>query len=455
MSRINTNVQSLIGQRVLGANNNTLNTSLERLSTGLRINRGKDDPAGLIASENLRAEKAAITSAISNAERADQVMNIAEGGLTEVSSLLTELESLVDSSANESGLSNEEKEANQLQIDSILQTVDRIANSTSFQGMKLLNGSFDYTLSSNFSAANFDEAVVNAAREVGTTGKILNRLFQQTFTVAKQIRTDTDIGANAVSVAYAAVNLSRNIFADLSRKTVLMVGAGETIELTARHFRNAGVERMIVANRTLRRARELGAIFNAEAIALAELPARLHEADIVISSTASTLPILGKGMVEEVLRQRKRRPMFMVDLAMPRDIEPQVAELADVYLYAIDDLRGVVDENLETRKAAARDAERIIETQTGEFMRWLRSLDSVPTIRSLHDQLQVISNEEAEKATRRLQAGDDPEEVVRNLARALSRKFAHRPVQGLNRDASGELSEAARRLFGLGDAKES
>jgi len=295
----------------------------------------------------------------------------------------------------------------------------------------------------------------NAAREVGTTGKILNRLFQQTFTVAKQIRTDTDIGANAVSVAYAAVNLSRNIFADLSRKTVLMVGAGETIELTARHFRNAGVERMIVANRTLRRARELGAIFNAEAIALAELPARLHEADIVISSTASTLPILGKGMVEEVLRQRKRRPMFMVDLAMPRDIEPQVAELADVYLYAIDDLRGVVDENLETRKAAARDAERIIETQTGEFMRWLRSLDSVPTIRSLHDQLQVISNEEAEKATRRLQAGDDPEEVVRNLARALSRKFAHRPVQGLNRDASGELSEAARRLFGLGDAKES
>lgn len=291
----------------------------------------------------------------------------------------------------------------------------------------------------------------NAAREVGTTGKILNRLFQQTFTVAKQIRNDTDIGANAVSVAYAAVSLSRNIFADLSKKTVVMVGAGETIELTARHFKNAGVERMIVANRTVERARELGAIFGAEAIALADLPGRLHDADIVISSTASTLPILGKGMMEQVLKQRRHKPMFMVDLAVPRDIEPQVGELSDVYLYAVDDLRSVVDENLETRRAAARDAERIIETQTGEFMRWLRCLDSVPTIRNLHDQLEALSNEEIDKATRRLNAGDDPEQVIRNLARALSKKFAHKPVEGLNRDDTGELNDAARRLFGLRD----
>ena len=289
----------------------------------------------------------------------------------------------------------------------------------------------------------------SAARELGTTGKILNRLFQQTFTVAKQIRTDTDIGANAVSVAYAAVGLARNIFADLSKRTVLMIGAGETIELTARHFKNAGVERLIVANRTLDRARELAALFGAEAIPLAALPERLYEADIVISSTASTLPILGKGTVEQALKQRRHKPVFMVDLAMPRDIEPQVGELPDVYLYAIDDLRSVVEENLETRKAAARDAEKIIESQTRDFMRWLRGLDAVPTIRDLHEHLNAISNDEIEKATRRLNAGDDPEKVVRGLARALSRKFAHQPVEGLNTDDSGQLAEAARRLFGL------
>lgn len=288
-----------------------------------------------------------------------------------------------------------------------------------------------------------------AAREHGTTGKILNRLFQQTFTVAKQIRSGTDIGANAVSVAYAAVCLSRNIFADLSRKTVLMIGAGETIELTARHFKNAGVQKMIVANRTVDRARELGAIFGAEPIPLSDLPARLSEADIVISSTASTLPILGKGTMEQALKSRRHRPVFMVDLAVPRDIEPQVGDLPDVYLYSVDDLRSVVEENLETRKAAARDAERIIDNQTLDFMRWLRSLDSVPTIRSLHQQLEAISGEEVERATRRLNAGDDPEQVIRQLARSISRKFAHKPVEGLNRDDSGKLADAARRLFGL------
>jgi len=289
----------------------------------------------------------------------------------------------------------------------------------------------------------------NAAREVGTTGKILNRLFQQTFTVAKQIRSDTDIGANAVSVAYAAVSLSKTIFADLSKKTVLMIGAGETIELTARHFKNTGVKRLIVANRTVERARELSALFDAEAISLADLPGRLYEADIVISSTASTLPILGKGTVEDALKQRRRRPMFMVDLAVPRDIETQVGELTDVYLYTVDDLRSVVDENMETRKAAARDAEKIIESQTEDFMRWLRGLNAVPTIRDLHDHLNTISTDEVEKATRRLRAGDDPEKVVRNLARTLSRKFAHKPVEGLNRDDSGQLIDAARCLFDL------
>ena len=289
----------------------------------------------------------------------------------------------------------------------------------------------------------------NAAKELGTTGKILNRLFQQTFTVAKQIRTDTEIGANAVSVAYAAVSLARTIFADLSTKTVLMIGAGETIELTARHFKNAGVQRMIIANRTPERSRELSVLFEAEGIALSQLPQRLCDADIVISSTASTLPILGKGTVEWALKERRHKPIFMVDLAVPRDIEPQVGELADVYLYSIDDLRSVVEENLETRKAAARDAEKIIESQTHDFMRWLQGLNAVPTIRDLHQHIETISNEELEKATRRLKAGDDPEQVMKSLARSISRKFSHKPVEGLNRDDSGQLADAARRLFGL------
>jgi glutamyl-tRNA reductase len=190
-------------------------------------------------------------------------------------------------------------------------------------------------------------------------------------------------------------------------------------------------------------------LFEAKAIALSQLPQRLHDADIVISSTASTLPILGKGTVEWALKERRHKPIFMVDLAVPRDIEPQVGELADIYLYSIDDLRSVVEENLETRKAAAHDAEKIIESQTRDFMRWLQGLNAVPTIRDLHQHIETISNEELEKATRRLKAGDDPEQVMKSLARSISRKFSHKPLEGLNRDDSGQLADAARRLFGL------
>jgi len=288
------------------------------------------------------------------------------------------------------------------------------------------------------------------AHKMGFTGKILNRLFQQTFSVAKRVRTDTAIGTNAVSVAYAAVSLAKQIFADLSKQTVLMIGAGETIELTAQHLKQNGVRHLIVANRTLERARSLAQSYQAEAISLDELPSRLSEGDIVSSSTASTLPILGKGAVESALKKRRRRPIFMVDLAVPRDIEAEVADLDDVFLYSVDDLRGVVEENLQARKAAALEAEQIIDLHTQEFMGWLLGLNAVPTIKALRQSMDQIVEVELERARKKLDAGEDPGGVMRQLANSLVKKFAHNPSEQLSRnDPDGSLSEAARRLFKL------
>jgi glutamyl-tRNA reductase len=292
------------------------------------------------------------------------------------------------------------------------------------------------------------------AHKAGATGKILNRLFQQTFTVAKQVRTDTAIGASAVSVASAAVQLAKQIFNKLSEQTVLLIGAGDMIELTARHLKEHGVGHMIVANRTVERAQLLASEFGAEAISLAEMPARLADADIVISSTASQLPILGKGTVERALKQRRHRPMFMVDIAVPRDIEAEVDELNDVYLYTIDDLKEVVQENMESREAAAREAERIIDTQVVDFMRWVRSLDAVPTIRALRESADALREMELERARRRLARGDDPQLVIEHLARALTNKLTHAPTDALRKadhEGNSTLLEAARRLFNLHD----
>lgn len=202
-----------------------------------------------------------------------------------------------------------------------------------------------------------------AAHRAGTTGKMLNHLFQQTFSVAKTVRTDTAIGASAVSVASAAVTLAKQIFDDLSKKTVLLIGAGEMIELCARHLKESGIGHMIVANRTVERAELLAKEFKAEAISLMEMPLRLADADIVISSTASQLPILGKGAVERALKERKHRPVFMVDIAVPRDIEPEVGDLNDIYLYTVDDLKDVVQENLKSRQEAAGEAEKLLVTR--------------------------------------------------------------------------------------------
>ena len=290
------------------------------------------------------------------------------------------------------------------------------------------------------------------AHQAGTTGKILNRLFQHTFSVAKQVRTDTQVGASAVSVAYAAVDLARRLFTDLSEQTVLLIGAGETIELVARHLKQNQVKHIIVANRSIERAQNLANEVGSEAISLAEIPERLPEADIVVASTASTLPILGKGIVERSLKKRRHRPMFMVDLAVPRDIEQEVGDLADVYLYTVDDLKSVVDQNLDSRRAAAVEAEKIIDLQVVRFMRWMRSLDSVPTIKNLREQTCHTQRLELEKAHRRIQAGDDPNKVLEMLAHNLTNKYLHEPSHRLRlaeMEGNVSLISAARKLFDL------
>lgn len=292
----------------------------------------------------------------------------------------------------------------------------------------------------------------STANHAGTIGRQLNRLFQHTFSVAKQVRTDTAIGASPVSVAFAAVSLAKRIFANLSEHTALLIGAGETTELVARHLGEQGVKKMIVANRTVERAQTLANHFDAEAIALSDMPERLLEADIIIASTASQLPILGKGAVERALKSRKHRPMFMVDIAVPRDIEPEVGSLDDVYLYTVDDLHEVIEEGQQSREEAAKQAEDIIENQVDHFMGWLRSLKGVDTIRAFREQAEQKRDEQLAQAKKQLAAGKDPEEVINELARTLTNKLIHEPSAQLNQAAySGrkELLENARELFNL------
>lgn len=287
------------------------------------------------------------------------------------------------------------------------------------------------------------------AHKNGNTGKVLNRLFQHTFSVAKEIRSNTSIGSHAVSVAYAAVALGKQIFSDISQQTVLLVGAGETIELVCRHLHSQGVRSIVVANRTTSRAAGLATKFGGQAISLDELPTRLADADMVFSSTGSTLPILGKGAFESALKQRKNRPMLVVDLAVPRDVEPQVNQLDNVYLYTVDDLQQVVSDNLETRQQAAIEAEKIVEEQTLQFMHWFNHLQSIPTIRQLRDQTTEIANLELENARKRLLAGDNPEMVLQQFAHTLSRKFMHSPTESLRQNHDESLLIATRELFGL------
>ena len=290
------------------------------------------------------------------------------------------------------------------------------------------------------------------ARECGSVGSTLHNVFQQVFSVAKKVRTETAIGENPVSVAFAAVSLASRIFTDLGQQTALLIGAGETIELVARHLLDKGVKRLIVANRTLHRAQALAEEFGAEAILLADIPDCLPRADIVISSTASQLPILGKGTVETALKQRRHSPMFMVDIAVPRDIEPQVGKLDDVYLYTVDDLRGVIDEGKRLREQAAEAADRIVDSAAHDFMREHRSLRAVDSIRSYRQQAQGISKDELEKTLIQLRAGGDPEQLLEQLARSLTNKLIHAPTVALRQaTADGDLERLriAREIIGL------
>ncbi|MBB5212789.1 glutamyl-tRNA reductase [Microbulbifer hydrolyticus] len=290
------------------------------------------------------------------------------------------------------------------------------------------------------------------ARESGSVGSTLHNVFQQVFSVAKKVRTETAIGENPVSVAFAAVSLASRIFTDLGQQTALLIGAGETIELVARHLLDKGVKQLIVANRTLHRAQLLAQDFGAEAILLADIPEYLPRADIVISSTASQLPILGKGAVETALKQRRHSPMFMVDIAVPRDIESQVGKLDDVYLYTVDDLRGVIDEGKRLREQAAEAADQIVDLAARDFMREHRSLRAVDSIRSYRQQAQGISKDELEKALIQLRVGGDPEQLLEQLARSLTNKLIHAPTVALRQaTADGDLERLriAREIVGL------
>ncbi|MCG6967307.1 MAG: glutamyl-tRNA reductase [Chromatiaceae bacterium] len=297
------------------------------------------------------------------------------------------------------------------------------------------------------------KAAFQTATGAGRTGKMLTRLFQHAFSTAKQVRTDTAIGDSPVSVAFAAVSLARQIFADLSEQTALLIGAGETIELAARHLVQNGIGRIIVANRTIARAQEVAQQFDAFAIGLTELPAHLPEADIVIASTASPVPILGKGAVESALKRRRHRPVFMVDIAVPRDIEAEVADLEDVYLYTVDDLDEVIQGNLRSRHEAAEQAREIIKFQVDEFLAWMRSLDAVGLIQDYRKQACEIRDEVLGKALRMVEAGKSADEALNFLAQTLTNKLLHTPSTQLREAGSTgrrELLEAANALFQLG-----
>ncbi|TDJ16490.1 MAG: glutamyl-tRNA reductase [Gammaproteobacteria bacterium] len=291
-----------------------------------------------------------------------------------------------------------------------------------------------------------------AARSSGTVGTLLGRLFQQAFFVAKRVRTDTAIGSSPVSIAFAAVALARQILGDLSAHTALLIGAGETIELAVRHLSGNRLGRMIIANRTLENAHRLASQFGGYAIELSEIPVHLAEADIVIASTASAGTILGVELVRRAMKARKRRPVFMVDIAVPLDIDPAVGALEDVYLYTVDDLHEVIEENRRSRQDAARQAEEIIDQHVGRFMGWLGTRDVGATIRAVRGNAEDTRNQVLEKAYRRLAAGHPPEEVMHFLARALTNKLLHAPTVQIRRAGAGarhELVAAARTLYEL------
>ena len=282
---------------------------------------------------------------------------------------------------------------------------------------------------------------VRDAEAAGTLGLVLNRLFQRTFAVAKDVRTHTDIGSASISMAAASVKLAERIFPSIGEQRLLLIGAGEMIDLTATHFAARNPKSITIANRTLERGKELAARFKAEAITLNEMPDRLPEFDIIVTCTASTLPILGKGLLERVIKARRHAPVFIVDLAVPRDVEPEAAELDDVFLYSVDDLANIVKDNLQIRKEAVTQAEEMIAAQAESFLRWLEGRTVVPTITALHGHHDRLRAAELERARKSLANGAAPDQVLEALARGLTNKFLHAPTQALNQAGDAERAE--------------
>jgi glutamyl-tRNA reductase len=282
---------------------------------------------------------------------------------------------------------------------------------------------------------------VKTAEAAGSLGLVLNRLFQRTFAVAKDVRTHTDIGSASISMAAAAIRLAERIFPSITEQRVLLIGAGEMIDLCATHFAARQPKSITVANRTLERGAALASRVQADAITLHELPERLAQFDIIVTSTASSLPILGKGMLERVIKARRHAPVFIVDLAVPRDVEPEAVELDDVFLYSVDDLANIVKDNLQIRVEAIAEAEAMIAVQAESFLRWLEGRAVVPTITALHGHHDALRAAELERAKRLLANGTPADQVLEQLARGLTHKFLHGPTQALNEAGEAERAE--------------
>ncbi len=280
------------------------------------------------------------------------------------------------------------------------------------------------------------------SRQVGTIQPVFERLFQKTFAVAKQVRTETDIGASAVSVAFAAVALAKQIFGKLDTVKVLLIGAGETIELVAKHLLEQGASQLTVANRSYDRAAALASQFQGQVVSLAQVPQALTDADVVISSTASTLPIVGKGMVEQALKKRRHKPMFLVDLAVPRDIEAQVAELEDAYLYTVDDLQNIVSQNIQSRQQAAAQAETMIAAGVAEFSQWLQLQGNIDWVRDYRERCEAVRHELVQRALKQLASGQDAEKVLQEMATKLSNRLMHAPTKTIRHLLQDDRVEA-------------
>ncbi|MEN3030619.1 glutamyl-tRNA reductase [Chromobacterium amazonense] len=279
---------------------------------------------------------------------------------------------------------------------------------------------------------------VRSAESAGTLGTLLNGLFQRTFAVAKEVRSSTAVGASSVSMSAAAVKLAEQIFPSVAELNVLFVGAGEMIELVATHFAARNPSCITVANRTLERGQRLAEQFGGNAITLAELPEALARYDVVVTSTASQLPIIGKGMVERAIKARRHRPMFMLDLAVPRDIELEVDKLDDVFLFSVDDIAGIVEVGKEARQQAAAEAESIIQSRVAEFNDWLKKRETVPLIRALRDEAERTRRHALEGAMKQLARGDAPEKVLEALSVQLTNKLMHPPTQALSSGSGAE-----------------